>query len=327
MATNSLIVARGLTKTFTASRPGKGEKSLFGRKKEAFAVPALQDVSFSIEKGERVALIGPNGAGKSSLVKLLTGILEPSTGTATVMGMVPWIDRRTLALRLGCVFGNMSQLLPYLTIQENFKIIGGMYDVKVRQLSTRVSELSEQFGIEKLLNKRPPSLSFGERMKCEIVSALLHSPDILFLDEPSVGLDITARIELRQTLRQRCAQAGTTVLLTSHDTGDIEGVCERALVINHGTMVFDGSLGELRSRYITQREISIVCSGDSFSVQDDRIKISKITPLRYSAIFDPREISPHEAMSTVLASGTVLDLTIGEPPLEQVIAEAFAAQR
>lgn len=324
MKSNTIIEASDLTKDYTQRRPIPGKRSLMGtRQHEKVTTRALAHVSFSIAPGERVALIGPNGAGKSTTIKILTGLLEPTAGTASVAGFTPWRDRTRLAHEIGCVFGNLAQLWPHLTVRENFTLIGGMYRVPHDELLARIGHLSEHFGVNGLIEKRPSNLSLGERMKCEILGSLLHQPKILLLDEPSIGLDIVARLTLRQTIRELCAETGTTVLLTSHDTGDIEGVCERVIVINHGTRLFDGSLGELRRSFMTRKRIEVITGSEHFALADPRFAVTGLGEQRHLVTFDPAELPIDAAVSAVLATGHVVDLEIGDPPLEEIIAKAF----
>jgi ABC-2 type transport system ATP-binding protein len=319
-----ILSLENVTKSFVTKRPAPGSQGpWWRRRKERVEVAALKGVSFDIKPGERVALIGPNGAGKSTTIKIMTGLLEPTSGKASVAGVVPWIDRRPLLFQIGCVFGNLSQLWPHLTVADNFMLIGGMYGVERLELQARISQLTNHFGVAGLTYKRPSALSLGERMKCEILSALLHQPKILLLDEPSIGLDVIARLTLRQLIIDLCAEMGTTVLLTSHDTGDIEGVCERVIVINQGLAVFDGTLADLRRRFISRKTISVICDDEALSLHEPRLTLTKTGERSFAVSFDPAEIPTDQAVSLVLARGHVVDLAIGEPPLEEIIALAF----
>jgi len=317
----AIISLEEVTKRFVTKRPPANVAApWWRRKKERVEVEALKGVSFEVQPGERVALIGPNGAGKSTTIKIMTGLLEPSSGRATVAGTIPWINRRELLFQIGCVFGNLSQLWPHLTVSDNFMLIGGMYGVERLELQSRITQLANHFGVAGLIYKRPSALSLGERMKCEILSALLHQPRILLLDEPSIGLDVIARLTLRQLIIDLCAEMGTTVLLTSHDTGDIEGVCERVIVINQGLTVFDGTLANLRRRFISRKTISVICDDESLSIEDPRLVLTKTGERSFGISFDPAQIPTEQAVSVVLARGHVVDLAIGEPPLEEIIA-------
>lgn len=326
-----IISLEAVSKRYTSLRArADGKRGLLFRPKERVVVEALRGISFSVRAGERLALIGPNGAGKSTAIKIMTGLLEPTAGRAQVAGYTPWLERRSLLFQIGCVFGNLSQLWPYLPIADNLRLIGGMYGIESSILKRRINQLSERFGVTQLLYKRPAKLSLGERMKCEILSALLHQPKVLLLDEPSIGLDVLARLTLRQLIRELCKELGTTVVLTSHDTGDIEGVCERVIVVNQGTAVFDGGLADLRRRFSARKTISVIREEDSLSSLgnlDSQMKVKRVAECNFIISFDPGQISTDQAIAAVLAQGGIVDLTIGEPPLEEIIAEAFTLEK
>lgn len=319
-----IIQAKEISKVYLSQGP---QRAGLLRRRVRVKKTALSDLSFSIDPGERVALIGPNGAGKSTTIKILTGTLEPTSGAATVAGVVPWQERQRLACSIGCVFGNQSQLWPHLTISQNFLVIGGMYRVPDASLRTRIDGLCGHFGVSELVHKRAAALSLGERMKCEIISALLHHPAVLLLDEPSIGLDIVARLNLRQLIKELCHTVGTTVLLTSHDAGDIEGVCERVIVIDHGRVFFDGTLAALRSSVATQKTITIVREIDAAPQLDPRFTVLREGERRFSITYQPTALTTEAAVSVVLAAGGVVDLGMGEPPLEQIIAQLFSGNR
>ncbi|HEY1928355.1 MAG TPA: ATP-binding cassette domain-containing protein, partial [Caulobacteraceae bacterium] len=188
---------------------------------------AVAGVSFDIRAGERVAIIGPNGAGKSTTLKMLSGVLEPTGGAAQVLGFTPWRERRALAYRIGVVFGQRSQLWPELPARDSFALLRRIYDQPADAFARRLGELAERFGVAGLLDQPPGRMSLGQRMRCEIVASLLHGPDLLFLDEPTIGLDVTAKAAIRDFIREQSAREGQTVVLTSHDARDIELVCER----------------------------------------------------------------------------------------------------
>jgi ABC-2 type transport system ATP-binding protein len=316
-----IVRASQLSKVFHSQTP---QRRGILRRRVRVEKTALADVSFSIAPAERVALIGPNGAGKSTTIKVLTGTLEPTSGTATVAGVVPWQARQRLASSIGCVFGNQSQLWPQLTISQNLLVIGGMYRIPDATLLKRIQGLCEHFNVSELVHKRAAALSLGERMKCEIISALLHHPAVLLLDEPSIGLDIVARLNLRQLIKELCLTVGTTVLLTSHDAGDIEGVCERVIVIDHGRVFFDGTLAALRGSVATQKTITIVRELDAAPLLDPRFTVLRDGERRFSITYQPGELTTEAAVSVVLAAGGVVDLGIGEQPLEQIIAQLFS---
>ena len=221
-------------------------------------VMAVDGVSLRIEPGERVAFIGPNGAGKSTTLKILAGILYPDSGRVTVDGLVPWRDRRKLGFRVGTVFGQRSQLWYQLPARATFELLAHVYELPQAVRRARLDALVHAFALEPLLDRPVRQLSLGERMRCEVAASLLHAPRVLFLDEPTIGLDVTAKATIRELLQHRADVEGTTLLLTSHDTGDIEEVCDRVIIINHGRILLDTSIDELKRRYLRTRQVTIV---------------------------------------------------------------------
>jgi ABC-2 type transport system ATP-binding protein len=210
-------------------------------------VHAIDGLSFSIAPGERVAFIGPNGAGKSTTLKVLAGILRPDAGDVRVLGFVPSAERRRLAFQIGTVFGQRSQLWYQLPPRDTFDLLGRVYEIDRGRHRRRIAMLTALFELGGLVDTPVRQLSLGERMRCEIAASLLHSPRLLFLDEPTIGLDVSAKAAIRDLLRTESERERVTLLLTSHDTGDIERVCTRVIVINHGRLLWDGPVAALRS--------------------------------------------------------------------------------
>jgi ABC-2 type transport system ATP-binding protein len=246
-----------LRKTFATKRKAAG----FGASLRALVRPethlieALQGISFAMAEGELLGFIGPNGAGKSTTLKILTGILFPSAGEALVLGLVPWQDRRRLAFRIGSVFGQRPQLWYHLPAIDTFHLFGRMYEVEPRELHRRLDLLTEVFEIGDLLETPVRKLSLGQRMRCEVVASLLHGPRLLLLDEPSIGLDVVAKQRLRDAVRLLNEEERVSVLLTSHDAGDIEALCERVIVVNHGRIVFQDQVAALKRRYLKYKQV------------------------------------------------------------------------
>ena len=218
---------------------------------------AVDGISLSIEPGERVAFIGPNGAGKSTTLKILAGILYPDSGTVMVDGLVPWRDRRTLGFRVGTVFGQRSQLWYQLPARATFDLLTHVYEIPAATRRRRLDAVVEAFRLEALLDRPVRQLSLGERMRCEVAASLLHAPRVLFLDEPTIGLDVTAKAVIRDLLFEQSEAEGTTLLLTSHDTGDIEEVCDRVVIINRGRILLDTTIAEMRRRYLRTQQVTI----------------------------------------------------------------------
>lgn len=243
---DKVIVASNLEKTYRARVGAEGHfkmlRSLF--RPTYREVTAVHNVSLEVLKGERVAFIGRNGAGKSTTIKMLTGILYPSGGEATVLGLIPWKDRRRLSYQIGVVFGQRSQLWYHLSPLDTYRLLAKVYELPSKLFRQRLGDLVELFDIDSFLRRPVKSLSLGQRMRCELVASLLHSPDILFLDEPSIGLDVQAKATIRELIMGECERRKCTVFLTSHDTGDIEKVCERVVLIDNGTILLDLTIDE-----------------------------------------------------------------------------------
>lgn len=246
------IEVQNLSKTF---RVKQKEKGMAGSLRAVFR-PKLQEIravdriSFSVEEGEMLAFIGPNGAGKSTTIKMLTGILFPDEGTVEVLGINPVKKRRQLAYEIGTVFGQKEQLWTHLTPYDNFRFFGAIYDIPNGEIEARIRELSETFQLGTFLNTPVRNLSLGQRIRCEITASLIHKPRVLFLDEPTIGLDPVVKESIRELIMQMNKELHTTVFLTSHDVGDIEKLCRRIIIVNGGRIVLDESMEHLKSHYL-----------------------------------------------------------------------------
>lgn len=315
----------GLTKNFTVRtrRPGLAGafKSLLWAPKSQFQ--AVDGISFSIEKGERVAFVGPNGAGKSTTIKMLSGILHPSGGRATVCGLVPWEQRRQLAYRIGTVFGQRSQLWYHLPAADTFDLLGHIYDQDLARFRLRRDGLIDAFGIGSHLAQPVRQLSLGQRMRCEIVASLLHDPQVIFLDEPTIGLDVSAKATIRDIIRDQSDNEGRTVLLTSHDTGDMERVCDRVVVINHGRVLLDESIDTLRSSYIRRKFVTLLTAEAEVNLNLRGVSVVARRPHRTSLEVDV-DITPVEAVvAAAIRETTVHDLTVADPPMDEIVQTIY----
>jgi ABC-2 type transport system ATP-binding protein len=282
-------------------------------------VTVVRDLRFSIGAGERVAFIGPNGAGKSTTLKMLTGILEPTSGTATVAGFVPWRQRRQLAYEIGIVFGQRSQLWYQLMVRQSFDLLARLYGVDAPTYARRLARLAERFAIGDLLDRRAAELSLGQRLRCEIAAALLHGPSLLLLDEPTIGLDVTAKAALRDHLNALSRDDGTTVLLTSHDTGDIERICERVIVIDHGVLLLDLPLEQLRQRYLGPRAIVLVTHDAAPAFAHPGVTVLAAEPYRLTLAVDTAQAPIDRVIAAALGRLQVRDLIVEDTPLEEVV--------
>jgi ABC-2 type transport system ATP-binding protein len=255
------VDVQDLTKAFRTREPrGAGARARLADLVAPRTRPmlAVDGISFRIEPGERVAFIGPNGAGKSTTLKMLAGILYPTSGHIEVAGLVPSRQRHDLGFAIGTVFGQRSQLWHQLAARDTLELFGHVYELPREVWQRRLAALTDAFELGPLLDRPVRQLSLGERMRCEIAASLLHAPRVLFLDEPTIGLDVTAKATIRELLHRRSAEDGTTLLLTSHDTGDIEEVCDRVIIIHRGRILFDASVAELKRRYpLTRRVVHV----------------------------------------------------------------------
>ncbi len=256
---DKLIQMEKIHKEFVVYERPEGKWSLlkgaFIRNKKK--VEALKEMSFSINRGELVGFIGPNGAGKSTTVKIMSGILNPDSGSCVIDGRIPWKNRIEHVSRIGVVFGQRSQLWWDVPVKDSFSLLKDIYNIPNSSYEERLYELLERLQISDLLNTPARQLSLGQRMRCEIAAALLHRPQILFLDEPTIGLDAVSKLELRIFLKEENEKSGVTVFMTTHDMDDIEAVCNRVMVIGRGTLLFDGSLSDLRAHFGSQEKEDI----------------------------------------------------------------------
>jgi ABC-2 type transport system ATP-binding protein len=319
------IDTQGLRKVFRVREPVRG---FAGAMRYVFVpryreICALADVSFQIERGERVAFVGPNGAGKSTTIKILSGILHPSAGQARVLGCVPWQDRKRLSYRIGTVFGQRTQLWYHLPAADSFELLRHVYDQEATAYHRRLRYLTEAFELGPLLERAVRQLSLGERMRCEVVASLLHAPDLLFLDEPTIGLDASAKAIIRDIVREESVQHGRTLLLTSHDTGDMESVCDRVIVIHHGRVLLDQALSTLRSTYLSRKRIVLQMAQARVSVELPGVRVIKQAPHRMELEVE-LDITPIErVIQTLLRSGGVRDITIEDPPMDEIVRALY----
>lgn len=267
-----VIEVEELSKNFRVKQKEKGMK---GSIKAVFhprtqEIKAVDRVSFSVEEGEILAFIGPNGAGKSTTIKMLTGILYPDGGRVEVLGIDPVKKRKQLAYQIGTVFGQKEQLWTHLTPYDNFQFFGAIYDLSGVEAQKRIAELADIFELAEFINTPARNLSLGQRIRCEIVASLIHKPKILFLDEPTIGLDPVVKENIRMLIRQMNRELQTTIFLTSHDIGDIEKLCRRIVIVNSGQIVMDDSMEDLKYHYLNRKMLE----GKVSQVED--INISNI---------------------------------------------------
>ena len=322
-----MILVNNLRKEFTYYKKGAGLQgslnNLFHR--QMLTKEAVKDVSFSVGKGEMMALLGPNGAGKTTTLKLLSGILYPTSGEVLVNGFVPWERKNEFKRSFAIVMGQKNQLWWDLPASDSLYLNKCIYDVDDREYKKTVDELSELLGVRELMNIQVRRLSLGERMKMEILAALIHRPGILFLDEPTIGLDIVSQQKIRDFLHYYNEQTKTTVILTSHYMRDIEALCSRAVIINSGTLVYDGALSDINHRMGDKRLLTL-----SFSSPVETEKLSIFGRVRenkdQTAVLEIPKERIKETASQMLSLFPVDDFTVTEVPLEESIARIFTGE-
>lgn len=318
-----VIEVNNLRKEFiTKKRKVKpnGKKYLF--KKEKHIKNAVDGISFSVEEGEALAFIGPNGAGKSTTIKMLTGILYPTSGEIKVLGLNPSKERVKLSYKIGSVFGQKEQLWVHLSPMENFKFFGSIYDIKKEDLENRIEELSTLFEIKDYINQPVKSLSLGQRMKCEMVASLLHNPKMLFFDEPTIGLDPIAKEILRKLIKKINKELGTTIFFTSHDVGDIEEVCKRVIIINDGKIVLDDSMKNLKYHHLNKKIVEVNLKKNVKIQEKDGIKVIKAKDTLYKIEVDMNKATMDDLMGLFKADD-LQDITISSEPLEEIIKDIY----
>ena len=320
------ITVRNLRKTFQMKRKAAGLRgSLRALWRPAYqSIEAVRGLSFEMEEGELLGFIGPNGAGKSTTIKILTGILHPSSGEASVLGHVPWQQRQDLAFKIGSVFGQRPQLWYHLPAVDTFYLFGKIYELEDAALRNRIAFLAEAFEIEELLETPVRKLSLGQRMRCEVAASLLHKPRVLLLDEPSIGLDVVAKQRLRMTIQRMNELEGVGVLLTSHDAGDIEALCRRVIIVNHGEIVYRDKVSALKRRYLTVKTVDVRYN-EQLPPDFGLPGVETLKVGRYGAKlrFDTRETPVEPVISGLAAAGSLADVTVSEPSLEDVISAIY----
>lgn len=318
----SIIRVENLNKTFKLIQKEPGLRgsilSLFYPKYQEKI--AVGDISFDVKQGECLAFIGPNGAGKSTTIKIMTGILHPTSGNVSVMGFHPVKDRTDLAYTIGTVFGQKSQLWYHLPPIDTYHLLSHIYELNQSDYRQRLNYLTKKFEIDSLLNTPVRKLSLGERMRCELVGSLLHRPKVLFLDEPTIGLDVIAKQQVRDLLEYLNKQEGVTIFLTSHDVGDIEKLTQRTIIINYGNVVFDDSTENLKKRFIKSKVVDIVFEEQSDSFTFDQGVILEKNHHSVKIQLDATVASTQALLTYALAHFTIVDITIHDTPLEQVLA-------
>ena len=320
------LIVSNLTKKFSYSvKNPKANwlKNLFSPEKKE--ITAVNNISFSLAPGERVAFIGPNGAGKSTTIKMLTGILFPSAGSINILGFDPTKDRKKLAYQIGTVFGQRSQLLPNLPLTDSFEFFGVMYDLSNEEIKKRITELTALFDLSSFIDQPVRKLSLGQRMRAEVAVSLIHKPKIILLDEPTIGLDVVAKKALRDLLLKINEEDGTTILLTSHDVSDIESLCERTIIINHGKIIKDLATEDLAKTFVFEKYIDLVPTTKffEFAALPAGLKYLVKTPNLITVIADSNKTNVKDSLKKLLEIYEVEDINVYNADLESVIRRIY----
>jgi ABC-2 type transport system ATP-binding protein len=341
-----LISVHALSKHYRSFRRREGIlgglANLFHR--EYQTVKAVENINFEIGRGEMVGYIGPNGAGKSTTIKMLTGILVPTSGEISSNGFVPWRQRAAYVKTIGVVFGQRTQLWWDIAAIESFKLLRRIYDVSKRDFDERMELFNQVLGLTELLHVPVRKLSLGQRMRCDLAAALLHNPPILFLDEPTIGLDVVAKDHIRQFLRAINQRYKTTVLLTTHDLDDIEELCRRIMIIDRGTVLYDGQLSRLKEQFLRTKQIKFILRDGDQSARlaafeqnlpalapngasgAATLHLERLDEMTCRLRFDRARVSSSDLIRQILAAVEVRDFVIEDEPIEEIIKRIYSGE-
>jgi ABC-2 type transport system ATP-binding protein len=320
-----MIQIEGLNKTFQVAKRaagfGQALKALVRR--EYVAVEALKDISFSIQPGEIVGYIGPNGAGKSTSIKVMSGILVPDSGTCSIMGYTPWKDRTSYVRNIGVVFGQRSQLWWDVPVIDSFELLRDIYKVAQPEYKANLDLLTDTLELGGLLQTPVRQLSLGQRMRCEIAASLLHSPSLLFLDEPTIGLDAVSKIAVRNFIHTINKEKGVTVILTTHDMFDIEALAKRIILIGKGRLLYDGSVDQIRGKFGTQKTMTAMYSYCDKPLALQGAELLSWSPERAELRVDTAQTNISQLLQQLSSQVELLDVEIGGQPIEEMIVQLY----
>lgn len=319
-----MIELEGINKTFRVSKRNSGMNEAIRAffKREYTTVNALSDVSFKIDDGEMVGYIGPNGAGKSSTIKIMSGILTPDSGKCVINGLTPWKDRTRHVSRIGVVFGQRSQLWWDVPVIDSFELLRDIYKIDDVTYKSNLDELTSSLKIEEILKTPTRQLSLGQRMRCEIAASLLHSPAVLFLDEPTIGLDAVSKIAVREFVKKLNREHGTTVILTTHDMQDIEALTNRILLIGDGKILLDGKLDELKAKRSSKRRIKLEYSSGEV-VECQGMTVSRPSPMHAICTVDISVLSISAAIEYISKKAEISDLSVEGTSAEELVVSLY----
>ncbi|HCC07232.1 MAG TPA: ABC transporter [Clostridiales bacterium] len=320
----NVIEVKNLNKQFKSKIKEEGFRGSFKAmfSPEYKVKDAVHNLSFNVEAGEMLAFMGPNGAGKSTTIKMLTGILFPTSGDISVLGLNPQKDRKKLAYKIGMVNGQKSQLWMHLPAIDSYKLFASIYDIEEKEADKRIAELSEVLNLKDIITQPVRTLSLGQRMRCEIAASLIHKPEIIFFDEPTIGLDPVVKQEIRKFIKDLNKEFNTTVFFTSHDIGDIEKLCKRVIIVNNGQIVLDDSLKNLKYNYLNKKLIDVKFDEEVCLDNVCGIEIVKKKGFDIKMEVNTREKSIKEVLDC-LPLEKIVDINISDIPLEEVIAEIY----
>ena len=332
--TDPIIRARGLTKRFRRATKQPGLRGALTHlvKPRYTTMTAVDGIDLEIGAGESVAYVGPNGAGKSTTVKLLTGILVPSEGEVVVCGISPWQHRIENSFNMGVVFGQPTQLWWDIPVQESFRLLGDIYQIDSATFRRTFDDLVEVLDLQPLLTVPARQLSLGQRMRCDLAASLVHSPPVLYLDEPSIGLDVSVKARFREFIRSMHRERGLTVMLTSHDIGDIEELCERMIMIDKGRIIYDGALNDITDRFGWERTLNLTLSeptpdaaASAVEALRDRtsIRVTQPSETSLSIAYDGRVVTSGELIRDLATHVPMADIDIQQPSAESIIRHLY----
>jgi ABC-2 type transport system ATP-binding protein len=327
-----IIKVNNLVKTYTTFKRGSGMKETLQSffKREKVIVNAVDNISFNVEEGVICGVLGPNGAGKSTTIKMLCGALYPTSGEISVMGYSPSKERKRYVREIGAVFGQRSQLVWDIPPIDSFNMNRAIYGIQQTEYKTRLGELAEMFDVQEVMHKPTRVLSLGERMKCEFIMAMLHNPKIVFLDEPTIGLDVIAKAKIREFIRDM-NKKGTTFILTTHDLEDVKQLADNVVIINHGAKVFDDSLQKLQlnlgEKKIVELTLEQPFNPDNLKLSNDIKVIEQKSPMELTLEVDTSKIAISNFIETVSESLSFSDIAVKELPMEKIITQIYSEQR
>ncbi|WP_240941348.1 ATP-binding cassette domain-containing protein [Paenibacillus sp. HB172176] len=327
--TDSMIHVNGINKAFLVAQRTAGlrqaMKALFVRKHTR--VEALKDISFSIKQGEIVGYIGPNGAGKSTTIKVMCGILVPDAGQCSIMGYTPWKERAAYVKHIGVVFGQRSQLWWDVPVIDSMELLRDIYGISQELYRTNLAELTDMLALEEILQTPVRQLSLGQRMRCEIAASLLHSPKLLFLDEPTIGLDAISKLAVRRFIKRINKERGVTVILTTHDMSDIEALADRIIMIGKGELLYDGSLEKLRGRFGSSRTVTVDYREHQEPIGIKGATRLSWTPERAVYSYDMEHIVLADVIAQLSQSLEIVDIAVDVKDIDEIIAQLYEEHR